>query len=1417
MIKGKKRNLIVAIVLFCMFALLSLFSANPFEKHIHVNAEMPYFSAEQYTESDQLLLPDGTTSTSETIRSFASAVKAAEDGKDFPALSQVVPLEYLESTEQSAVFAYNGNEYGFYMVKTYEYFDLLLIDFIYEFSNNDSDIEYSIRIEPILQCSFLRKINESEYQWTLYKSRQPRYYVANPRFMAFIQNENALNYGDPGYSKIDDDGLIILQSRLNYAGIERKEGEFWKVCTELAGERLLSLATNTAKNALNSLVPGGGTVISVMQDVAKLSSALYEAEIQTVIKENEGNMFTWQSKSTQRDSNNYLGYSRYAAFCPQPDTILAPREECPQPYAEFVVLLNDANYRTRLYQQCDFDIIALTGKQVSKDNKVSRTQVLFEEDSKKELEFQSSIPVYMLCDGTDKFIFNAEYASDYEIQLEWNGIAEVIVNGQNFGDVGHIKYYADSGENIFIETTTEEEVIIGTITISPNAGDTIDKIPARESYILQKDLSGVKKLSTGNSGLTISEFYRVKDGKLSSYTTYGKINKADEITYPFVDDTYYIVIQNNTATDFKSQNLSIADIQTLGIGVSNTVNLKSSNLNYFRIAPVKSGSYIITISNVSEMVFYYSLLTSELDKGSVEPVENGEYIVRLTAGVDAYFGLRTNAEEVGAKISLEQKEVSYQWKISGGDLEEEQTVSENTQEVTRGQTYTLSFWRKIGETEEDINAFIFMYRYDNSWELDTSDLTIVNGRITIPSDCPLGGKIIVRAKASDDTSYDSDLILVPTDQLSLYSVIIENSEDITVSIRAPQYVSRIDFSLSYGRYNESGSIVIDVNEANKSVIITEPKSILNLMQRISTPYDVKVTFNIDGLYYYDALKNEQFDSSYTYYAIINNYFASGDGTSDSPYVVNSARHLYNIRKNNFTYIQLVSDIIYPEPWEAIPIFTGTLLGGGHTITYVSPKVEYGQNYGFIAKNNGTIDSIHFKPTIEINGKSSSNEQTINFAVGGAVGENYGELYKVYIEKTVSPFMNTSGRHSIDLFAEDVFSLSLGGVCGYNYGTLEICYNYASLGGSANIGGIVGLNYESAQLVNCKNYGNIYYNHSNTANLCIAGIAGTVRDKGVVENCSNYATITWAARIAASSYTKPIIARLVAQICTSASDVNNYAGGKVVVIESIRLDLDDDQLVNVKDEKFAVTFNPPGSSSGGDDDGGGCVALGTLITLADGTQVPVESLTGNELLLVWDMRTGTFGAAPILFIDSDPYGLYNVIHLSFSDGTSLKVITEHALWDYNLNRYIFMDENASQYIGHWFNKQSMGKNGQLVSQKVQLVGVTVSLEYSVAYSPVTYSYLCYYVNGMLSMPGATEGLINIFEVDSETLMYDADAMATDIAQYGLFTYEEFVEFVDVPREIFDAFNGQYLKVSLGKGLITLERLQELVERYAEFFV
>lgn len=221
----------------------------------------------------------------------------------------------------------------------------------------------------------------------------------------------------------------------------------------------------------------------------------------------------------------------------------------------------------------------------------------------------------------------------------------------------------------------------------------------------------------------------------------------------------------------------------------------------------------------------------------------------------------------------------------------------------------------------------------------------------------------------------------------------------------------------------------------------------------------------------------------------------------------------------------------------------------------------------------------------------------------------------------------------------------------------------------------------------------------------------------------------------------------------------------------------------------------------------CIAAGSLITLADGRQVTVESLTGNEELLVWNIYTGMYDTAPILFIDSDPSGLYEVIKLYFSDGTQVKVISEHGFWDYNLNEYVYLGVNAYEYIGHWFNKGET---------KVQLTDVEIMEEYTTPYSPVTYGHLCYFVDGMLSMPGGIDGLFNIFAVDAETMKYDESDMAADIERYGLFTYEEFAELVPVSEEVFNAFNGLYLKVAIGKGLMDTDRLLALAQRYAEFF-
>ena len=231
-----------------------------------------------------------------------------------------------------------------------------------------------------------------------------------------------------------------------------------------------------------------------------------------------------------------------------------------------------------------------------------------------------------------------------------------------------------------------------------------------------------------------------------------------------------------------------------------------------------------------------------------------------------------------------------------------------------------------------------------------------------------------------------------------------------------------------------------------------------------------------------------------------------------------------------------------------------------------------------------------------------------------------------------------------------------------------------------------------------------------------------------------------------------------------------------------------------------------SSSGG----GSCVTPDTLITLADGTQVRVDSLTGDELLLVWNMETGMLDYAPIMFIDSDPTAEFEVIKLYFSDGTEVKAIYEHGFWDYDLNKYVYLDANAADYIGHTFAKQ----NGDSL-EKVTLVDVVIETELTTAWSPVTVGHLCYFVNGMLSMPGGVGGLFNIFEVDADTMTYDYEQIEKDIETYGLFTYEELNAICPLSEEMFNAAGGAYLKISIGKGNLTMDELINMINRYSKY--
>lgn len=272
--------------------------------------------------------------------------------------------------------------------------------------------------------------------------------------------------------------------------------------------------------------------------------------------------------------------------------------------------------------------------------------------------------------------------------------------------------------------------------------------------------------------------------------------------------------------------------------------------------------------------------------------------------------------------------------------------------------------------------------------------------------------------------------------------------------------------------------------------------------------------------------------------------------------------------------------------------------------------------------------------------------------------------------------------------------------------------------------------------------------------------------------------------------------------------DNNGGEKLTFTHTFNISYQKDDQYSYSDLSGSGKLTKLTSSGGGSSS---CITPDSLITLADGRQVRVDSLLCNEQLLVWNLETGKLDSAPIMFIDNDPVANYKVVNLHFSDETIVKVIYEHGFWDYNLGKYVYLDENASEYIGHWFAKQ----NGDNL-EKVQLVDVVIEEEMTSAWSPVTVGHLCYFVNGMLSMPGGVEGLFNIFDVNPETMTYDYEAMQRDIETYGLFTYEEVNEIAPLSREMFEQCGGAYLKVSIGKGNMTIDDLIYMIERYKNFY-
>lgn len=249
---------------------------------------------------------------------------------------------------------------------------------------------------------------------------------------------------------------------------------------------------------------------------------------------------------------------------------------------------------------------------------------------------------------------------------------------------------------------------------------------------------------------------------------------------------------------------------------------------------------------------------------------------------------------------------------------------------------------------------------------------------------------------------------------------------------------------------------------------------------------------------------------------VHNYFdiLSGEGTSESPYIISNQRHLMNIGsvvgKNKF-FKQSKDISLTDENFIALcpDGFDGTFNGDKKIISGLKINASAAtDNIGLFAKINATgcvqnvildkvsITAIGGKTGAisaysegKIEGCTVSGEivssQNVTSPVGGLVGYNKKDILSCVNNMTIN-----------------VTSKSIGGVCGLSEGgTIKQCGNNGNItSNKANVGGIVGELKKAIIVEECYNKGNIKSLQS------VGGIVGGGNNTTKINNCYNTGNI-----------------------------------------------------------------------------------------------------------------------------------------------------------------------------------------------------------------------------------------------------------------------------------------------------------------------
>ena len=207
----------------------------------------------------------------------------------------------------------------------------------------------------------------------------------------------------------------------------------------------------------------------------------------------------------------------------------------------------------------------------------------------------------------------------------------------------------------------------------------------------------------------------------------------------------------------------------------------------------------------------------------------------------------------------------------------------------------------------------------------------------------------------------------------------------------------------------------------------------------------------------------------------------------------------------------------------------------------------------------------------------------------------------------------------------------------------------------------------------------------------------------------------------------------------------------------------------------------------------CLIEGTLIALADGTEIPIEQVNYDTLLKVWNYETGSVGAEYPAWIEKRGTTMSYQL-TTFDDGTELKTSGWHGVFDVDRNAFISVDDEE---FGVGSRVYKVNANDEL--EAITVTSIEVVTEEVHYYHVVSSQYYDVIANGVITTDGAVY-LSNLYGFD-ENIKWPELRNEVISDPDNLYTFEDFAD-IGMPRKMFDDLRvgeAKYLASAYGISL------------------